>query len=99
MRGLKPFFNSVATNSITSHLLQMRGLKPKLGRIWCVAAPVASFTDAWIETKEIEVTLLSPLVASFTDAWIETFYSCGFQSVRNVASFTDAWIETENGYK
>ena len=34
--------------------------------------PVASFTDAWIET-EFEVTIndVAP-VASFTDAWIET---------------------------
>ena len=33
---------------------------------------VASFTDAWIETKkEGEVASLN-IVASFTDAWIET---------------------------
>ena len=36
--------------------------------------PVASFTDAWIETKkEGEVASLN-IVASFTDAWIETAY-------------------------
>ena len=36
------------------------------------AALVASFTDAWIETKRNMVTKKQILVASFTDAWIET---------------------------
>ena len=33
-----------------SHLLQMRGLKPRLHLRFCIFAYVASFTDAWIET-------------------------------------------------
>ena len=33
-----------------SHLLQMRGLKPKFPFIVIVCGMVASFTDAWIET-------------------------------------------------
>ena len=33
---------------------------------------VASFTDAWIETKPIIFDLSELIVASFTDAWIET---------------------------
>ena len=33
---------------------------------------VASFTDAWIETKDFLVEEADKLVASFTDAWIET---------------------------
>ena len=33
-----------------SHLLQMRGLKPKLGSLTDGKIQVASFTDAWIET-------------------------------------------------
>ena len=33
-----------------SHLLQMRGLKPKEAYSERVAIEVASFTDAWIET-------------------------------------------------
>ena len=55
-----------------SHLLQMRGLK--LGGYWslCLFKSVASFTDAWIETKEHIYTSKSFGVASFTDAWIET---------------------------
>ena len=44
-------------------------------RIELLGGTVASFTDAWIETryKRIITTLLK--VASFTDAWIETFLS------------------------
>ncbi len=36
---------------------------------------VASFTDAWIETKASVKVLATGSVASFTDAWIETFTS------------------------
>ena len=34
---------------------------------------VASFTDAWIETRQRYGGHPSRYVASFTDAWIETF--------------------------
>ena len=34
---------------------------------------VASFTDAWIETPLVVISLLELAVASFTDAWIETY--------------------------
>ena len=33
---------------------------------------VASFTDAWIETRTGKKRRLKASVASFTDAWIET---------------------------
>ena len=33
---------------------------------------VASFTDAWIETKSCGIKITVCYVASFTDAWIET---------------------------
>ena len=49
----------------------MRGLKP----LFCVATKrkrVASFTDAWIETRVEFVATGETKVASFTDAWIET---------------------------
>ena len=36
--------------NVLSHLLQMRGLKPKLFELKYPNALVASFTDAWIET-------------------------------------------------
>ena len=56
-----------------SHLLQMRGLKLVLKRLYLVNNSVASFTDAWIETfRSREQYLKTRVVASFTDAWIET---------------------------
>ena len=42
---------------------------------------VASFTDAWIETKRGTTTREIGNVASFTDAWIETFIA-GIRSDR-----------------
>ena len=50
MRGLKRAFYHILSNIGRSHLLQMRGLKllnPEARK----KAFVASFTDAWIETK------------------------------------------------
>ena len=55
---------------------------------------VASFTDAWIETAPLFITLTYNPVASFTDAWIETFTHEERKDLAKVASFTDAWIET-----
>ena len=56
-----------------SHLLQMRGLKPRItGKFTLEDIQVASFTDAWIETGVPKRTLHNWIVASFTDAWIET---------------------------
>ena len=49
MRGLKLAFISTNRAKKTSHLLQMRGLKPSPGGI-AKKLLVASFTDAWIET-------------------------------------------------
>ena len=79
---------------ITSHLLQMRGLKHLIGSRPLAALRVASFTDAWIETKSTLNALPSSSVASFTDAWIETIRIKPEFGLRFVASFTDAWIET-----
>mgnify|MGYP000557947734 CR=1 FL=1 len=56
-----------------SHLLQMRGLKQKRCATSTSAQEVASFTDAWIETKARILKARKREVASFTDAWIETF--------------------------
>ena len=55
---------------------------------------VASFTDAWIETKKDNSEDKIRQVASFTDAWIETSYILLSLFIHGVASFTDAWIET-----
>ena len=60
-----------------------------------MASIVASFTDAWIETKIHDDLKVSLRVASFTDAWIETPTISQLFSGGYVASFTDAWIETD----
>ena len=78
-----------------SHLLQMRGLKPSPGGI-AKKLLVASFTDAWIETKPESTEKKLEAVASFTDAWIETEINDINEHVNLVASFTDAWIETRD---
>ena len=57
---------------------------------------VASFTDAWIETRIYIRSKSKAFVASFTDAWIETFVLRRLPYMTAVASFTDAWIETFN---
>ena len=55
-----------------SHLLQMRGLKLLYREGYRTGRQVASFTDAWIETKPESTEKKLEAVASFTDAWIET---------------------------
>ena len=50
----------------------MRGLKHLKSQLSKVKEIVASFTDAWIETKRMVVMGVQNKVASFTDAWIET---------------------------
>ena len=50
----------------------MRGLKQDIIVLIVIAAIVASFTDAWIETFFLVLCLGAKVVASFTDAWIET---------------------------
>ena len=99
MRGLKQTTIPTLPTIRKSHLLQMRGLKPvRHDRMW-KEQPVASFTDAWIET-----------VAYMTvchKATSRIFYRCVDWNLGEwkrilgdqVASFTDAWIETiSTGY-
>ena len=50
----------------------MRGLKQGEAITMGWLDEVASFTDAWIETKTYEERKKAQRVASFTDAWIET---------------------------
>ena len=93
MRGLKHFSLDRKHHGHESHLLQMRGLKLRLGLVQLISM-VASFTDAWIETGRCLCKDSRRNVASFTDAWIETLrYAIGLKE-EAVASFTDAWIET-----
>ena len=72
----------------------MRGLKPFEKHPSPKRTPVASFTDAWIETQAGLATCFGNSVASFTDAWIETSVPPADVAGPIVASFTDAWIET-----
>ena len=71
MRGLKLSSFRMNLLYLKSHLLQMRGLKPYFFIIKNLIS-VASFTDAWIETKIEKPVEQLNIVASFTDAWIET---------------------------
>ena len=80
---------------MTSHLLQMRGLKQTQQQKAHHEHHVASFTDAWIETSFAALSRVWRVVASFTDAWIETRALAIFPEKMVVASFTDAWIETQ----
>ena len=72
----------------------MRGLKRFAGGRHDHNRQVASFTDAWIETRVKDYSKSHLFVASFTDAWIETSLVYVSFIAGNVASFTDAWIET-----
>ena len=72
MRGLKQKLSNDYKSFYQSHLLQMRGLK-HFSLDWeHHRHKVASFTDAWIETKDLFNAYKIESVASFTDAWIET---------------------------
>ena len=51
MRGLKLIRIVIMVDQLKSHLLQMRGLKPRPSMDSHRQNQVASFTDAWIETK------------------------------------------------
>ena len=93
MRGLKQYYTDEFCDPFKSHLLQMRGLKLyPMDRF--VDGEVASFTDAWIETRDTLTGETLNIVASFTDAWIETPIRSIVPKRAVVASFTDAWIET-----
>ena len=65
-------------DQLKSHLLQMRGLKPRPSMDSHRQNQVASFTDAWIELVQ-QWRAFGVYVASFTDAWIETLPSKGIQ--------------------
>ena len=51
MRGLKRDKSTTLAKYYQSHLLQMRGLKQNQLYTHCRPRQVASFTDAWIETR------------------------------------------------
>ena len=77
VRGLKLRRRRMIRTWSLSHPLRVRGLKPVRGARPARVVPVASFTGAWIETKEATILATSEPVASFTGAWIETSVSVG----------------------
>ena len=57
-----------------SHLLQMRGLKPKLGLVQLISTRRIFYRC--VDWNKVEATIIKySSVASFTDAWIETGFS------------------------
>ena len=58
MRGLKRACCLVNSDAPKSHLLQMRGLKQQHVLGCASSIRVASFTDAWIETRYPVVTIV-----------------------------------------
>ena len=75
-----------------SHLLQMRGLKPT-GTISIYLPCVASFTDAWIETRYVN-HLGNKESSHLLQMRGLKLYPINCLTSHAVASFTDAWIET-----
>ena len=58
--------------------------------------PVASYTEAWIETFGLGGDCIQVFVASYTEAWIETLSYGNRPCLDRVASYTEAWIETSS---
>ena len=72
----------------------MRGLK-LLELVDAKSAPVASFTDAWIETISEGVIERPETSHLLQMRGLKLFLLIILKSISLVASFTDAWIETE----
>ena len=93
MRGLKLQTVIDSDNTVMSHLLQMRGLKPALGTCLSLVG-VASFTDAWIETCCTRHTLVYVESHLLQMRGLKPLLTPYPNNEKSVASFTDAWIET-----
>ena len=59
-----------------SHLLQMRGLKPNLGRSGETSRMSHLLQMRGLKHKKLSLVCENGFVASFTDAWIETTINC-----------------------
>ena len=57
---------------LESHLLQMRGLKPKIQHKLYITPQSHLLQMRGLKHKKITLIGVQQLVASFTDAWIET---------------------------
>ena len=71
----------------------MRGLKRYKMKNWD-ESPVASFTDAWIETISKSWQLFRLLSHLLQMRGLKLLMSIDLWRKKSVASFTDAWIET-----
>ena len=94
MRGLKLQLFSNLKHLSKSHLLQMRGLKPAPLFITLTYNPVASFTDAWIETALSELVDAKSASHLLQMRGLKHLCLDREHHRHKVASFTDAWIET-----
>ena len=72
---------------VASHLLQMRGLKQKVDSL-PEPGEVASFTDAWIETKFDEADAIADRSHLLQMRGLKPLFKGAFERVFNVASFT-----------
>ena len=77
-----------------SHLLQMRGLKLAF-KLSPVGGLVASFTDAWIETRYTGCRTTWPRSHLLQMRGLKRVRRAKTVGLIVVASFTDAWIETK----
>ncbi|WP_228101115.1 hypothetical protein [Paenibacillus donghaensis] len=72
MRGLKIIDQGQNKFVSVSHPMRMRGLKDSIPPTTAMNSLVASYTDAWIESKLFTYDFNLTLVASYVDAWIES---------------------------
>ena len=82
-----------------SHLLQMRGLKPKNEYGYETLRKSHLLQMRGLKPQPGMDCHRQDQVASFTDAWIETIRIKPEFGLRFVASFTDAWIETHQSHE
>ena len=82
-----------------SHPIRVRGLKHIAYATSADGSQVASYTGAWIETKNTSRIKRGRNVASYTGAWIETQAKINKSNQQFVASYTGAWIETGVDYR
>ena len=74
----------------------MRGLKRGNEYICCDTNKVASFTDAWIETRQNGIHVCIAESHLLQMRGLKQSRTFRMDTTDHVASFTDAWIETDH---
>ena len=92
MRGLKLIRIVIMVDQLKSHLLQMRGLKPRPSMDSHRQNQVASFTDAWIETYQSAGVFSQCQSHLLQMRGLKPLFKGAFERVFNVASFTGTTI-------